>query len=474
MKIVFAASECAPFAKSGGLGDVAQALPKALAKEKGVEVSVFVPYYSKIKYNNDIATEFVTSFYIKLGWRDCYCGIFKLKSRSKKLRYYFIDNEYYFNRDSLYGHFDDGERFAFFSKAVIEASCALGIDPDIYHCNDWQTALVPVILKSEPERFSSVRTVFTIHNIEYQGIAAPDFAQEVLGLPERFNPVLDMNGTTNFMKGAIVTCDKITTVSETYAEEILNPYFAHNLDGILNENRYKLCGIVNGIDTDVFNPATDPAIPVNYSAETIENKAECKRRLQEELGLDQRPEVPVVAMITRLASHKGLELVECVMREILETDLQLVIVGTGEGRFEGMFRTLAYIYPHKVSANICFSTTLASRVYAGCDFLLMPSKSEPCGLSQLIAMRYGALPIVRETGGLKDTVPPVNPMDRTGRGFTFKSYNAYDMLDAIRRAVAFYYDDKAGFEAIRSADMQFDSSWGRSVEKYLALYSSII
>ena len=474
MKIVFAASECAPFIKSGGLGDVAQALPKALAKEKGVEVSVFIPYYSKIKFSDKYKTEYLTSFYISLGWRSCYCGIFKLKSRSKKLNYYFIDNEYYFNRSMLYGHPDDGERFAFFSKAVIEASCALDIYPQVFHCNDWQTALIPVILKSEPERFSSVRTVFTIHNIEYQGIAGADFAQEVLGLNEKYNSLLDQDGNTNFMKGAIVTCDKISTVSETYAEEILDPYFSHGLDAILRENRYKLSGIVNGIDTDVFDPNTDSVIPVHFTADTLDGKAECKRLLQEELGLDVRPEVPIVAMITRLASHKGLELVECVIREILEMDIQLVIVGTGEGRFEGMFRTLQYLYPHKVSANIRFSTTLASRVYAGCDFLLMPSKSEPCGLSQLIAMRYGALPIVRETGGLKDTVPPVNPGERTGRGFTFKSYNAHDMLDAVRRAVAFYYDDKDGFAVIRESDMRFDSSWKISVEKYLDLYGSIV
>ena len=472
MKILFAASECAPFIKSGGLGDVAAALPKALAKEKNTEVSVFLPYYQKIKNDPSVKVEFLRYIYVKLAWRDCYCGIFRLKSRSRKLQYYFIDNEYYFKRGSMYGDLDDGERFAFFSKAVLESAVELGLEPRIIHCNDWQTALIPVLVKSDPARYGQFRTVLTIHNIEYQGIAGSDFAKEVLGLDQGFAQMLELDGCTNFLKGGLVACDKITTVSPTYSEEILDEYFAHGLEKILNENRYKLCGILNGIDTELFDPMTDENLPVNYGPDAPEGKAECKKKLQEELGLDVRPDVPMIAIVSRLASHKGIELIETVIRDIAESDVQLVVLGTGEGKYEGMFSALAGLYPNKISANIAFSVSLASRIYAGADFLLMPSKSEPCGLAQMIAMRYGTLPIVRETGGLRDTVYPVDPGARTGRGVTFKSYNAYDMLDAVRRAAAIYYDREC-FETVSRGDMSTDFSWKSSVIRYLEAYGSV-
>lgn len=471
MKILFAASECAPFIKSGGLGDVAQALPQALAKVKNTEVSVFLPYYAKIKNDPSIKVQFLTSINVKLGWRECYAGIFKLKSAKRKLNYYFIDNEYYFMRDGLYGYFDDGERFAFFSKAVLEASLELKLEPNVFHANDWQTAMIPVLISADAKRYGHPKTLFTIHNIEYQGWADTDFPEKVLGLtPEYFN-IFEFGGRANFLKAAIITSHRVNTVSRSYADELKNQYFAHGLDGILRDNSHKFTGIVNGIDTDLYNPAKDPEIQCNFSSSNPGGKLECKRALQKELGLDIRDDVPIIAMISRLVSHKGLELIECVLKEITDMDIQLVILGTGDARFEGMFRAAAGIYPNKISASIKFNSALASRIYAGSDFLLMPSKSEPCGLSQLIAMRYGTLPIVREIGGLKDTVPAINPLEATGRGITFKSYNAHDMLDAIRRAVELYHN-KELLDKIKTADMRFDSGWSSSVNEYIRLYNS--
>lgn len=474
MNIVFVASECAPFIKSGGLADVAQALPKALAKEKNNTVSVFLPFYSKIKYSDKYNFKLEAKVDVYLSWRKCYCGVFKYVSKSKKLNYYFIDNEYYFNRPSLYGDYDDGERFAYFSKAVIEAINTLQLNPDIIHCNDWQTALIPLLIKQDPFRYGKVKTVFTIHNIEYQGIAQNEFCTDVLGVDGNARKALEFDNCINFLKGAIISCDKLTTVSKTYANEILDPFFSHRLEKILFDHRYKLSGIVNGIDTDVFNPETDKNVYVPYSADDISGKKECKKKLQEELGLEVNENVPIVAIISRLASHKGFELIERVLREILDMNLQLVVLGSGEPEYEGAFKTLSYLYPHKVSANIKFSVSLASKIYSGADFLLMPSKQEPCGLSQLIAMRYGVLPIVRETGGLKDTVPPINPMTTTGRGFTFYSYNAHDMLYSIQRAMKFYYEDREKFNKIQIDDMKFDSSWNAPVKEYMNIYNALV
>lgn len=474
MKILFAASEAAPYVKSGGLGDVAQALPQELSKMKDTEVCIFIPYYKSIKDNPNVKVEFVKSFYVPVAWRSEYVGIFKAVSRSKKLKYYFIDNEHYFYRDGIYGHFDDGERFTYFSLAILEAMRQLDFYPDIIHCNDWQTALIPVLKKAlYTGIYDNARTVFTIHNIEYQGKMPNEFFQDVIGIDEYFRGVLTYDNCINFMKGAIVSADKITTVSRTYAHEIRHAYFAHGLEDILNENAYKLEGIVNGINTELYNPQKDTHLFEKYGASDIKGKAKNKEELQKMLGLPVNPDVPVVAMISRLVSHKGLDLVEYVMGEMMGRNLQLVVIGTGDKKFEDMFNFNAYVHSDKMSANITFNAELASRVYAGADMFLMPSKSEPCGLSQLIAMRYGTVPVVRETGGLFDTVEPLNIETLEGRGFTFKGYNAHDMLGALDRCIDFYYDKEKWNKHIKNL-MKVDSSWKTSVLEYLRIYNEIL
>ena len=474
MKILYTASEIAPFIKTGGLGDVGGALPLELSRVKDVEVSVFTPYYKKIKDNPQVKVEFVCSFGVSVAWRRQHVGIFKLISRSKKLKIYFVDNEHYFYRDNIYGHYDDGERFTYFSLAVLEAMRQLDYFPDIIHCNDWQTALIPVLKKALYNGiYDNARTVFTIHNIEYQGQMPNEFFEDVIGADEYWRDMLTYDGCINFMKGAIVASDKVTTVSETYSHEIRHAYFGHGLQDILNENSYKLEGVVNGIDTNLFNPSKDTNIFENYSATDISGKAVNKAKLQEMLGLPVNKDVPVVAMISRLVSHKGLELVEYVMGEIMQRDLQFVVVGTGDKRYEDMFNFNAYVNSYKMSANIKFDLKLASQVYAGADMFLMPSKSEPCGLSQLIAMRYGTVPIVRETGGLFDTVPSLNIETLEGRGFTFKGYNAHDMLGAVDRCIDFYHDKEKWTKHIKNL-MRLNSGWSISVEKYLRIYKEIL
>ena len=474
MKILFATSEMAPFIKTGGLGDVMQSLPKELSKIKDVEVSVFVPYYKKIKDNSDIQVEFVTSFGVSVAWRIQHAGIFKAVKKSKKIKYYFIDNEYYFYRDNIYGHYDDGERFAYFSIAVLEAMRQLDYYPDIIHCNDWQTALVPILKKSLYSNiYDNARTVFTIHNIEYQGQMPNEFLNDVIGVDEYWRDLLTYDNCINLMKGAIVSADKVTTVSKTYSHEIRHAYFAHGLQDILKENSYKLEGIVNGINTELYNPSKDSLIFEKFNADDISGKAVNKSMLQKMLGLPAREEVPLIAMISRLVSHKGLDLVEYVMGDLMQRDLQLVIVGTGEDRYQDMFNFNAYVHSDKMSANITFDITLASKVYAGADMFLMPSKSEPCGLSQLIAMRYGTVPIVRETGGLVDTVFPLNTETLEGRGFTFKGYNAHDMLGAIDRCIEFYKDKEKWNKHIKNL-IRINSGWKNSVAEYMRIYSELI
>jgi len=476
MRILFAASEAAPFIKSGGLGDVAQALPQELAKNKDVEVAVFLPYYKKIKDNPDVKVEFVKSFGVAVGWRVMHCGIFKVVSKSKKLQHYFIDNEYYFYRDSVYGDYDDGERYTYFSMAILEAMRQLDYFPDIIHCNDWQTALIPTLKKakfSDDERYEKVKTVFTIHNIEYQGKMPPEFMTNVIGLSEFWRGLLTYDNCVNFMKSAIVSADKVTTVSKTYAFELRHAYFAHGLQDIINENGYKMEGIVNGINTKIYDPKTDPCLEVPFSATDMSGKAENKAALQRMLGLPERPDVPLIAMITRLVSHKGLDLVEYVMGDIMNRDVQFVVIGTGEQKYVDLFNFNAYVHSEKMSANILFDPVLANKLYAGADMFLMPSKSEPCGLSQLIAMRYGTVPIVRETGGLWDTVPPLNTETLEGRGFTFKGYNAHDMLGAIDRCIEFYNDKEKWNKHIKNL-VKYDSSWKQSVKDYLRIYSELL
>ena len=476
MKILLASSEAAPFIKTGGLGDVAAALPKALAEAPNTEVAVFLPYYKAIKDNPEFELEYVTNFTVPLAWRSVYAGVFRAVSKRKKLQYYFIDNEYYFYRDGCYGHYDDGERFAFFSKAILEALQHLDWYPDVIHANDWQTAMVPVFLRAfymNLEKYQPIKTLFTIHNMEYQGRFPGAFVDECLGLSADWKGAMDFDGCANLMKAAIVTADRVSTVSRTYAYEIQNPYFAHGLHDILRQNSHKLSGVVNGIDTEVFDPAADPLIYANFTAGSLEKKAENKKFLQERLGLAVRDDAPVVIMITRLAGHKGVDLVKAVMEDLMSDDLQMVVIGTGEWQYEEMFRSYAGRFPAKMSANIVFDNTLAHQTYAGADLVLMPSQMEPCGLTQLIAMRYGTVPIVRETGGLFDTVPAYNIETGEGNGFTFKSYNAHDMLDAVRRAEGLF-QDKEHWTALQKSVMAYDSSWKRSVQEYWDIYRSMV
>ena len=476
MKIVFAASEAAPFLKTGGLGDVAEALPKALSEQKGNEVCIFLPYYKKIKENPDIKTEFVKSFAVNLAWRAQHVGVFKLKSLKRKLKVYFIDNEYYFGRDSVYGDGDDGERFAYFSKAILESLVELNLRPDVIHCNDWQTALIPNFLNAfYNEALGDVKTVFTIHNIEYQGKADPYFICDTLGLPEEYTNTMLFDGCVNFMKGAILSCNALTTVSRTYADEIKYPYFAHGLSDVIKEHEFKLSGIVNGINTETNNPAADKALFANYNVQSFKKgKSENKRAIQEKLGLPQRDDVAVIGMVTRLVSHKGLDLVCAVIDELLNWDIQLVIIGTGDSVYENRLSAAAKRHPDKFSMNLCFDSKFASQVYAASDIYLMPSKSEPCGLSQLIAMRYGTIPVVNATGGLRDTVTPFNGESGQGVGFTFQSFNCDDMLGALRRALEIYGGDKKAWETVVTNAMNRDSSWNQSAKEYTQLYKELL
>lgn len=473
MKIAMVASEAAPFVKTGGLGDVMQALPAELAKIKGNEICLFLPYYKRIKQNPNIEVEFVGSFSMELSWRESYVGIFRLKSRKKKLQVYFIDNDYYFGaRGSVYGDFDDGERFAYYSKAVMAALYFLDFKPDILHCHDWQSAMTLVYCRALYGGWCPyTKTVFTIHNVEYQGWADAGFFSNTLGLPEEYLGHLTFDGAINMMKGAIEVADIVTTVSKTYAEELRYPYFAHRLDGVLREKW--LWGITNGIDTTVFNPETDPALKKNYSAKKMEGKWDNKRALREELGLRTDTDAPILAMVSRLAGHKGIDLLCYIANRLMEREIQLVIVGTGEKQYEYALSSIAKQHPGKVSVQLAFDPALASRVYAGADMYLMPSKSEPCGLSQLIAMHYGTVPVVASTGGLRDTVLPYNPETGEGRGFTFQSYNADDFLGAIDRAVGLYYNDRDRWNALAKHDMEIDFSWRVPAAEYMQLYTEL-
>ena len=479
MRIAVLASEGAPYAKSGGLGDVMEALPAALKRIEGNEVVLILPYYNKIKNNPKYEVEKVADLQVQLGWRQQYCGVMALRGRTDGVQVYFIDNDYYFGGRTgpIYGDGDDSERFAFFSKACLETMIAVNYIPDVIQCNDWQTALVPTMLSAwfRPA-FPNTRVMYTIHNVEYQGWAGGEFFHDVLGLPWEYRSVLDMNGSVNMMKGAIQTADLVTTVSETYARELMYPYYAHGLDGILTDAAWKLTGITNGIDTGTFNPATDPALPFHYDEKTFkEGKAKVKAALQEEVGLPVKPDVPLMVMVTRLAGHKGLDLLCYCARQLLwEEDCQLLILGTGEKQFEGFFKQLAQEYPDRVSAQIMFRLDLASRIYAGADIYLMPSKSEPCGLSQMNAMRYGTVPVVHATGGLKDTVPGCDENGQGGLGFTFQSYNADDFLAAVKRAIALYRDNREGFEALQFTDMTQDFSWNVPAGRYMELFERML
>ena len=475
MKIALLASEGAPYAKSGGLGDVMEALPAAHARIPGNEVVLLLPYYKKIRENKAYEVELVAQFEVALGWRQQYCGVLKLKNRADGVQVYFIDNLYYFGdrEGAIYGQGDDGERFAYFSKACLDALVRLDFIPDVIQCNDWQTSPVPTYLAAQYyPLFPGTKCMFTIHNVEYQGWAEPRFFDDVLALPGQYRDCLELNGALNVMKGAIETAHMVTTVSETYAKQLMYPYYAHGMDGVLSRAGWKLTGITNGIDINTFNPAADPALPAHYDSETfVTGKAACKAALQQEVGLPVKPDVPLMVMVTRLAGHKGLDLLCYIARKLLwEEDCQLLILGTGEQQFEEFFRELALEFPDRVAAKITFDLGLASRIYAGGDIYLMPSKSEPCGLSQMNAMRYGTVPVVHATGGLKDTVPPADENGEGGLGFTFQSYNADDFLGALKRCLTLYAKDREGFRALQKRDMEQDFSWDKPAGKYMELF----
>ena len=470
MKVLFATSEAYPFAMSGGLADVAGALPKALRK-RFVGCRIILPLYGTISEEMRQKMTFVCNITVPVAWRRQYCGVFE--AHIDGVIYYFIDNQYYFKRDNLYGFYDDAERFAFFSRAVLEVIPYIGFTPDIIHCNDWQTALIPVYhdaFYKQNELYKDIKTVFTIHNIQYQGKYGYDLYNDVVGLPiERFG-ILQYENCINFMKGAIQCADKITTVSPTYSREILDPYYSHGLDGILKEFTYKLCGIVNVIDVDVYNPETDPLIYKNFSADDMSGKAVNKAELQKELGLPVREDVPVIGVVTRLVKHKGLDLVKRVFEELLQADLQFAILGSGEWEFETFFYEMAQKYPEKVGLKLGFKPQLAHRIYAGADIFLMPSQSEPCGLAQMVALRYGTIPIVRETGGLNDTIKDSD--DGKGNGFTFANYNAHDMENTIWRAID-GFKNREGWQILRKRAMLCDNSWKTSANAYIGLYKEI-
>ena len=474
MIIAVLASEGAPYAKSGGLGDVMEALPAALSRIEGNQVILMLPYYQKIRENAAFETEIVAEYNVPLGWRNQKTILRRQTNRKDGVAVWFVDYEYYFGRSGpIYGDEDDGERFAYFAKACLEGLAAMNTVPDVIQCNDWQTAMVPVLLNAQyREQFPKTRCMYTIHNIEYQGWAGREFFDDVLALPEKWRGSLDMHGSVNMMKGAIEAADMVTTVSESYSRELMYPYYAHGLDHVISAASRKLTGITNGIDTGTFNPATDPNLFTHYDAETFTaGKAACKVALQEEVGLAVEPDVPLMVMVTRLAGHKGLDLLCYTARRLLEEEnCQLLILGNGEAKFEEFFRTLAQEYPNRVAAKIMFDLKLASRIYAGGDIYLMPSKSEPCGLSQMNAMRYGTVPVVHATGGLKDTVPPVDENGEGGLGFTFQSYNGEDFCNAVKRCLRLYRENREGFRALQYRDMTQDFSWNKPALKYMELF----
>ena len=473
--VLFVASEANPYLGSGGLADVIGSLPKTLAANGKYDVRVVMPLYGDISDKYRSQMRFLMNFNVPLAWRNQYCGVFSLKADG--VTFYFIDNEYYFKRSGLYGFYDDGERFAYFSKAALEMMVHLDYYPEILHCHDWQTALSVVYLKTlyaNRYGYDHIKALFTIHNIEYQGKYGYDCLGDLFGLPESVKPALDYDGCLNLMKGAIQFSDRFSTVSRMYANEIKNPFFAHGLQYAICENEFKLTGILNGIDETVYNPETDEKLFRNYSADDTSGKAVCKKELQKMLGLPEKDDAPLISIISRLVPAKGLDLVKCVIEELLAENVQVVILGKGEGDYEDYFRMLADRYSGKCRAIIAYNKDLASKIYSASDIFLMPSKQEPCGLSQMIACRYGAVPVVRATGGLFDSISPYNnDMRNGGNGFVFGNYNAHEMLYVIKDAV-YTFGNKDEWRGIMKRAMTTDFSWKKSSGEYEKLYDNML
>lgn len=475
-KVLFVASEATPFIKTGGLADVMGALPKALAA-KGMDVRLVIPKYSLIKEEWKSRMKPVTTGIVNLAWRQLYYGVDEIQLDGVTV--YFVDNEWYFKRDRLYGFEDDAERFAYFCRAVLTMLPHVGFQPDIIHCNDWHTGLLGVFLKEDfyhDPYYAHIKVIYTIHNLKYQGIYPPAIMQDIIGLPQELfdNGNLECDGCVNYMKSGMVYADSITTVSPTYAQEITYPYFGERLDGYIRDNQDRVHGIINGLDETAYNPSLDSYITQTYTSDNARNgKRINKDALRRELGLRIKRGVPMIAMVSRLVEDKGMDLVIRIMDELVEDDVQLVIVGTGDAKYEQAFRDLAQRHPTKVSANILFDEGLAHRVYAASDIFLMPSRYEPCGLSQLIALKYGSIPVVRETGGLKDTVIPFDKHTGIGNGFTFPNFNAHELLFTAKRALGYYEDTVLWDQLVKNA-MDSDYSWNQSAQAYINLYQSVI
>ncbi len=476
MKILFAASECVPFIKTGGLADVVGALSPVLA-QKGVDVRVMVPLYASIpeKWTSQMKSE--CEFEVELGWRRQYCGVKSLEYQG--VTFYFIDNHFYFGRSYIYGlGGDEYERFGFFCRAVIDALPHLGFKPDVVHCHDWQTGMVPALLKIQYAHFpfyQDMKTVYTIHNLQYQGVFPIKAVQDTLGLGDSLftSDKLECYGCANYMKAGLVYADELTTVSPSYADEIQTAFYGERLDGLLRARKGQLSGILNGIDVDDYDPAKDPMIYANYDPYHLGGKEYCKQELQKELGLNVDPNAPIVGIISRLSNQKGLDLVECVIRELMDTGIQLVVLGMGEAKYTNLFSWAESEYPGRLAARFAMNHQLAHRIYAGADMFLMPSQFEPCGLSQMIALRYGTVPIVRETGGLRDTVLSYNKFTDEGNGFSFFNYNAHDMLHTVRRAVHYYKNNREVWYKLIVRGMTGDYSWYSSATKYMDMYERL-
>ena len=475
MKILYATSEAVPFIKTGGLADVAGSLPPALAEE-GAEVAVILPLYQKVKEKFGDQLNFVCYDFVDLAWRHSYCGLFSMEKDG--VTWYFVDNEQYFARPNLYGYDDDGERFGFFSRAVIQMLPRMKFWPDVIHCNDWQTALIPIYLKDDgvrEEKYRGIRTALTIHNIEYQGRYGAQTLGDLFGLDQGWanDGTIMMDGDVNLIKGAILCADAINAVSPSYANELKLAYFAHRLENIMRQCEYKLTGVLNGIDMKLYDPKNDDRITAKYSIEDMSGKAADKAALQRMMGLREEADTPVMAIVSRLVSHKGLDLICEVLHDMMELPMQLVILGKGDQKYEEFFSWAAQQYHGRMAVCLDYNEALSMAIYSGADLFLMPSKSEPCGLSQMIAMRYGTVPIVRETGGLKDTVHAYQAWNDSGNGFSFAEYDAQDMLYVIRQAVELYKNEPEAFARLRQRAMEGDFSWARSAKEYLNIYAHI-